>query len=406
MQYLTVRASDDLNHDLLEVDVLLSDLIPLLNGIEGNLRIQGVFDQEKVVKRLVPRLFITPGISARLIDKPPTDLGEDECSIYYAQLPGNQPGDLSGPIESLSLWFYAPATGRLCSVDVPINHLLRSAQERLRRELTEIRRIRSDDLIHFDTFLHGQGIVRPAAERERVSLLLLVQPQLSDGNSLDQQDANRSPVDVKITHRQSLVTPFKRSWHAYGVRLMGELRPGDLRILMSQDVYDALNRVARSSLRQDAETGGFLVGYVCEDEQGEPFVDISNTVLADGKASSFRRLRYDQEVWRQAFDELARRFPGKHRIGWYHTHLTGARRLQPVVSLRSGDQTLYEIEVPLFSNDDATLHRSFFSEPWQIALVIDLKRSEITFYQWEDDKLVPCHAFYLYDPTTLSGEQA
>jgi hypothetical protein len=399
MRYFTVQALNTLNQSLLEIDIPLSQIRPLLNGIEENLRSQGVFDhQDRLLKRLVPR-FEPRGdqVAAQLLERVPADVGEFDYGLYFEEDPGDPPRS----IQSLSVWFCSPMTGRTCSVDLPVNWLFRSAQAHLFQQLVRRQQVNEGDRLHYAVFLQGQAQLRAQQTRGRTALLLLLptKPPPPEVETLDRQALDKPSVEVTVTNRESLVTPAKRSWRDYEARLIGVRQRGDLRILISYHLIDQLEVVARDSLRQDAEVGGFLIGDVYQDEEDEKlFVDISDIVAADQATGSFLELRFNQEAWQQAFEEINRRFPDKRRVGWYHTHLIGIPRLQPVALPEARGERTYKLtHTPFFSSADVFLHRNFFPEPWHVALVVDLKNRTIMFYQWKRGEIASCKGYYVYD---------
>jgi len=58
--------------------------------------------------------------------------------------------------------------------------------------------------------------------------------------------------------------------------------------------------------------------------------------------------------------------PDKVIVGWYHTH---------------PGWTIFLSEWDLF------IHRSFFKDPWQFALVIDPSLDRAGFFVWKDDQV-------------------
>jgi proteasome lid subunit RPN8/RPN11 len=59
--------------------------------------------------------------------------------------------------------------------------------------------------------------------------------------------------------------------------------------------------------------------------------------------------------------------PDHQIVGWHHTH--------PGFGI-------------FLSRHDEFFHRNFFSQPWQVALVVDPQRGELGFFQWLDGEIV------------------
>jgi proteasome lid subunit RPN8/RPN11 len=398
MRYFVVRALDSSNQMLAELDVPLSQVWPLLDDVERELRARGVVDaRDKLLKRLVPRCQAS---YARLRAYPLADAslepGDEEYGLHFAE----EPGDPAQPIQALSAWFCSP-TGPGYALDLPVGWLFGSAQARLFQRLLDRKQVRRHARLRYQVFLQGHDQLR-TSRRSRHALLIVLQPAdppQPEVEALDRELPGRPPVEVTLTERQTLVRPETRSWMDYHARLQGVRYKGDLRILISRQVVGQLQTVANDSLRQDAEVGGFLIGDVFQDPEDEKlFVDISNLVAADRATGSFVELRFNQEAWQQAFEEINRRFPGQRRVGWYHTHLIGKRRLQPVILPEAAGRQAYElVETTFFSQADAFLHRSFFPEPWHVALVVDLKLGGVMFYQWKQGEIASCRGFFIYE---------
>ena len=74
--------------------------------------------------------------------------------------------------------------------------------------------------------------------------------------------------------------------------------------------------------------------------------------------------------------DICEQFPDELIVGWHHTH----------PNLRV-----------FLSGYDLFIHRHFFPEPWQIAMVVDPVLQEFGFYQWLHDDVVDCGFVCLRD---------
>ena len=63
------------------------------------------------------------------------------------------------------------------------------------------------------------------------------------------------------------------------------------------------------------------------------------------------------------------KYPDHHVLGWHHTH--------PDFGV-------------FLSAYDLFIHRHFFPQPWQVALVVDPLRQELGFFQWRENEVVDC----------------
>jgi len=98
----------------------------------------------------------------------------------------------------------------------------------------------------------------------------------------------------------------------------------------------------------DREVGGILVGSVHHD-RGE-FVLATGAIPAKYSQESRANLTFTHACWQYMLAEQERSFPGTVIVGWYHTH--------PGYGLFLSGQDLY-------------IHRSFFTLPHQVAVVVD-----------------------------------
>lgn len=107
----------------------------------------------------------------------------------------------------------------------------------------------------------------------------------------------------------------------------------------------------------DREVGGVLVGVI---ERGKPpRVDGSiRAVQADETAA---QLTFTQDTWEHIHRALERDHPDRQIVGWYHTH--------PGYGLFLSDQDMF-------------IHRNFFQNRSQIALVIDPLANEEGIFAW------------------------
>jgi proteasome lid subunit RPN8/RPN11 len=114
------------------------------------------------------------------------------------------------------------------------------------------------------------------------------------------------------------------------------------------------------------EVGGFLIGH--PSVTGRLPV-LSAAIEAVHAAENRADLTFTQDTWEHVHRELARRGEAGERIvGWYHSH--------PGFGV-------------FLSQHDDFVHRSFFSDPSQVALVIDPVRCQEGLFVWDQDELTP-----------------
>jgi proteasome lid subunit RPN8/RPN11 len=158
--------------------------------------------------------------------------------------------------------------------------------------------------------------------------------------------------------------PLQRLHDKLG-RKLGELRPDALPILIYDSVLTAILEFSHRDLSR--ELGGFLIGLT--HEQPEPHLEIRRFLPATGAKREFNSLTFTHETWSALTREVDSSFPGERVVGWQHTH--------PGFGI-------------FLSSHDLFLHRHFFSASWQVALVVDPRRQEFGFFQWQGSEIVDC----------------
>jgi len=134
-------------------------------------------------------------------------------------------------------------------------------------------------------------------------------------------------------------------------------------------VYEPVLEEILEYSEQDPSTelGGFLVGGYYEDQH--PYVEIRHFLPAFSVQSRAASLTFTHETWARLNREVESQYPEDRVVGWHHTH--------PKFGI-------------FLSAYDLFIHRHFFSEPWQVAMVVDPKRQEFGFFQWQGGEIVDC----------------
>jgi proteasome lid subunit RPN8/RPN11 len=144
-------------------------------------------------------------------------------------------------------------------------------------------------------------------------------------------------------------------------------------------------RVSVHSCSSDTvEVGGVLVGDWCMDEgTGEQFVVVKHALPARHTLQGSVYLTFTQDSLVDLHDQIEKRFEGEKIVGWYHTH--------PRMGV-------------FLSHYDTWLHRNFFPEPWQVALVVEPYSSLGGFFiRQPDGDLNPTNYFGFYEVDGASG---
>ena len=140
-----------------------------------------------------------------------------------------------------------------------------------------------------------------------------------------------------------------------------------------------------SSSSDTVEVGGVLVGDWCVDEEtGEQFVIVKHALAARHTLQGNVYLTFTQDSLVDLHDQIEKRFEGERIVGWYHTH--------PRMGI-------------FLSHYDTWLHKNFFPEPWQVALVVEPYSSLGGFFiRQPDGGLDPHHYFGFYEVDGGSGD--
>jgi proteasome lid subunit RPN8/RPN11 len=149
--------------------------------------------------------------------------------------------------------------------------------------------------------------------------------------------------------------------------------PGDLPVFLDRGPADAIERHA---LRDTSvELGGILLGRECvDDETGEPFVWVTESLEAKHYENTQASFTYTHDSWEEITRERDRLHPDLDIVGWYHTH--------PDFGI-------------FLSSHDLFIHRNFFNQPLQVAYVVDPIRQTRGFFRWRADALDQVGGFYL-----------
>jgi len=115
------------------------------------------------------------------------------------------------------------------------------------------------------------------------------------------------------------------------------------------------------------ERGGFLLGGVYG--QSPQYVVVRHfhpALEAQGNSAS---LTFTHETWATLTRESEANHPGESLVGWQHTH--------PGFGI-------------FLSGYDLFIHKNFFAQTWQVALVIDPRRKEFGFFHWRNGEVRDC----------------
>jgi len=147
--------------------------------------------------------------------------------------------------------------------------------------------------------------------------------------------------------------------------MLGVVGRGTVPVFVSGRTLDEV--LDYSACRADHEVGGFLLGGVYEHR--ELYVEIDQFVPAARAASGFASLKFTHETWARLNRQIEREFCDKFVVGWHHTH--------PGFGV-------------FLSQHDLFIHRNFFCQRWQTALVVDPRQQKFGFFCWSGQEIVNC----------------
>lgn len=166
--------------------------------------------------------------------------------------------------------------------------------------------------------------------------------------------------DVEHAEREQVLRP-DRNKH-YAVVEVESMREGELPVFVDLDAMRDMEVHAQSDT--SVELGGVLLGGQYEDEDGNPFVLIVDSLRAKHYENSKGSFKFTHDTW----SEITRQrdeFPDDlQMVGWYHTH---------------PDWGVFLSGMDMFICDN------FFNKELDVALVIDPCRGDRGWFQWTGD---------------------
>ncbi|MEM9941410.1 MAG: Mov34/MPN/PAD-1 family protein [Planctomycetota bacterium] len=143
---------------------------------------------------------------------------------------------------------------------------------------------------------------------------------------------------------------------------IGKISSEELLIFVDLDVMRDMEAHALSNTR--VELGGVMLGRQLIDDQGKPFVIITDSLRAEHYEATKGSFKFTHETWSQITRQRDLFRPELEMVGWYHTH--------PGWSV-------------FLSGMDLFICNNFFNRPLDVALVIDPCEQDRGWFQWVDD---------------------
>jgi proteasome lid subunit RPN8/RPN11 len=166
--------------------------------------------------------------------------------------------------------------------------------------------------------------------------------------------------EVETARPQKQLRPDQNKHFA--VVAYGTPREGELPIFLDLDVMADMELHAESDT--SVELGGVLLGAHCEDDDGKPFVLITDSLRAEHYHSTKGSFTFTHDTW-AAITRRRDEFPAELAMaGWYHTH---------------PDWGVFLSGMDMFICDN------FFNKRLDVAYVIDPCRGDRAFFQWTGD---------------------
>jgi proteasome lid subunit RPN8/RPN11 len=133
----------------------------------------------------------------------------------------------------------------------------------------------------------------------------------------------------------------------------------DLPIFVDLDVLADMEDHALSDT--SVELGGVLLGQTCTDDDGQPFIVVTDSLRAQHYESTKGSFTFTHDTW-SAITREREEFPADlAMVGWYHTH---------------PDWGVFLSGMDMFICDN------FFNKPLDLAYVIDPCRGDRGMFQW------------------------
>ena len=145
----------------------------------------------------------------------------------------------------------------------------------------------------------------------------------------------------------------------YAVVEYGSPEDRDLPIFVDLDVLADMEDHALSDT--SVELGGVLLGQTCSDDDGRPFIVVTDSLRAQHYESTKGSFTFTHDTW-SAITREREQFPEElAMVGWYHTH---------------PDWGVFLSGMDMFICDN------FFNKPLDLAYVIDPCRGDRGMFQW------------------------
>lgn len=165
-----------------------------------------------------------------------------------------------------------------------------------------------------------------------------------------------------------------------GVEVLGKPNPALPPVYVSLAALRAM--FAHGASYPERESGGVLLGRFLSGET-HAFLLVEQIITGLMTEGTATRLTFTHDTWLHINATRDRDFPELQIVGWYHTH--------PNLGI-------------FLSGDDQYIHRNFFHESWQIAMVIDPIAFQFGLFAWLGDRLQRDDGVRVYAQSDTRGE--
>ncbi len=173
-------------------------------------------------------------------------------------------------------------------------------------------------------------------------------------------DAEIQFGDLEQAEPEVRLRPDMNKHHA--VAAYASPHDDDLPIFVDMEVMREVESHALSDT--SVELGGVMLGGQFEDEDGNPFVVVTDSLRAQHYEATKGSFKFTHETWEQISRDRDEFPDDLQMVGWYHTH---------------PDWGVFLSGMDMFICDN------FFNKPLDLALVIDPCRDDRGMFQWTPD---------------------
>jgi hypothetical protein len=257
-----------------------------------------------------------------------------------------------------------------------VDDLFHAGAEFLARTLLEKGTLSADDA----PFYYFMGVSQEYVDAIQRDLLPDEAYRVEGVFPLPKREADRQRTT--FTKVASAPLPVFRRSDFGAAEWKGRGKKGKGTVLMRPHVYRALLEM---NLSDTVENGGYLMGQAYRtprsptDEADPKFkwaIEITDVLPAAGAHGTPVLLLFNGDTWSQMRRAVARDYPDKKLVSWFHTHLFAATDEFGLSGL------------------DVDLHRQFYSRPWQVAILINIdgqgNREVRCFQKGPGSDLVEC----------------